>query len=150
DRGDLALAHRAREGEIAIQRLFDCVARERRAVVELDPAPDLDRVGELVLGDLRHPVGELRDDVQALVEVVELLAHVREDHAPDVRATVGSSASGSSARPMVSVPPLLMPAALRACAAPEPSARRQAAPTMSAHTRAVEPLMYVVLLRSNE
>ena len=71
---------RAGVGHEALDRGDDRLRVERRAVVELDSLAQLDRVAELVLRDHRHRGGEHRDQLQFGVEVVEPLAHGREDH----------------------------------------------------------------------
>ena len=79
----------------------------------------------------------------ASVEVVELLADVRKTCGPtNVRASVGSSASGSSPRPMVSVPPFLswrglLAARRRRRCGRRASARPAATPTPTATRIAV-------------
>src|SRR6266849_8634662 len=49
--------------DVVVARL-DVSRRERRAVVELDPAADLERVGQAVLGR-RPALGEVADDARA-------------------------------------------------------------------------------------
>ena len=71
---EVAGADRARSVDHALERRDDRLRVERRAVVELDPLPERDRVGELVLRDHRQRGGELGHDPCLAVVVVELLA----------------------------------------------------------------------------
>ena len=74
DRRDLARAPRPGQRQVTVERGLDRARVQRRAVVELDPLPEPDRDRQLVLGDLRQRSGELRDDLEMRVDVVELLA----------------------------------------------------------------------------
>ena len=82
DRTDLALAEAALQREMALKRIFDCCRVHHLAVVELHPGPQMNQqrpvIGPLVSG------GELRHDVQLLVDVEQLVAQSGEHDAPDV------------------------------------------------------------------
>ncbi len=71
---------------MAIQGIADGLRVHGRAVVELDARPQLDRDGLAAVGNCRQFGGQLGEDLQVLVDLVELLAHLGEDDAPDVGA----------------------------------------------------------------
>ena len=98
---------RAGVGHEALDRGDDRLRVERRAVVELDPLAQLDRVAELVLREHRQRGGEHRDELQLGVVVVEPLAHGPVDRgrrdAPAHRRIEGVGVA--ALRPTTSVPP---------------------------------------------
>ena len=74
---------------VPVERELHRLGGHRRAVVELHARAKLDRDGLAGVGEGRQLRRELREDLEALVDLVELLAHVLEDDAPDVRAGQG-------------------------------------------------------------
>ena len=82
--GESSLA-RVERGRV-LCRSSDCFTAAASSVVpslNLSPVRSLIVTVLLVRGELRHRRRELRNDVQLRVDVVELLAHVHEDHAAD-------------------------------------------------------------------
>ena len=121
----------------ALDRGDDRLRVERRAVVELDPLPQLDRVAELVLRD--RPAARRRAPGTMLrlgVEVVEPLA----DRPVDLGATVErrprriERRRARSRMPTTSVPPYF--ACARGCAAAGTSTTSTATQRRSAGARA--------------
>ena len=83
DRRDLAGPGRSGQRPVPVERGLDRRCIQRRSVVEADTAADLDRHRLLVARKAWQRGCELRNDLEPRVQVVQLLAHVQEDHAPD-------------------------------------------------------------------
>src|SRR5712691_6661646 len=69
---------------VPVQGKPDRLRRHRRAVVELDAGAQLDGHGPAPVRVRGQPGGQLRVDTEVLVDLVELLAHLREDDPPQV------------------------------------------------------------------
>ena len=85
DDADLGLAERALHGEVAVEAVLGGLRVERLAVMELHAGPQLDR-DRLAVGRGLVAEGELRHDVQLLVDVEQLVAERGEDDAADIGA----------------------------------------------------------------
>ena len=82
----LALARAPLHVAVPLERELHGGGIHGRPVVELDPRAKLDGHRLPAVGEAGHLGGELRVNVQVLVDLVELLAHGREHDPPDVRS----------------------------------------------------------------
>src|SRR5262249_574499 len=87
DRRQLARPVRALQRAVAVERELDRPGVHRRAVVELDAGAQLDGDSPAAVRDRRKLGGELRREPEALVDLVEVLADVRENNPAHVGAS---------------------------------------------------------------
>ena len=85
DQRQLGLAERAPHGEVAVEAVLGGLGVERLAVVEVDAGPELDGQ-RLAVGRGLVAEPELRDDVQLVVDVEQLVADRGEDDARGIGA----------------------------------------------------------------
>ena len=84
DQLQLAAPTRALQVEVAVEGEPDRLGVHQGTVVELHPRAQLDRHGLAPVGEGRQGRRELREDLEILVNLVQLLAHVLVNDAPHV------------------------------------------------------------------
>jgi hypothetical protein len=80
DGADLAFAGRARQGQVALDAVFDGSRVERLAILEFDPLAQPHDQGLVVINPLPRG-GELRDDVEFGADIDKLAAERRKNDA---------------------------------------------------------------------